>query len=179
MAVATPPEAERDDLTRIADALAGVFRAGHAARLHERAAEEAGVSVDRTGFVLLVKVMEEPARISRLADRIGLDISTTSRKVAELEAAGLVVRARTTPAMAGPRSSRPPRRATTWSAACGRPAGRAFGDMLAGWKDCRPRPPGRPARATRRRHQPPGRPRWLRSRSRRSRRRSTATARSW
>ena len=63
--------------------------------------------------------MEEPARISRLADRIGLDISTTSRKVAELEAAGLVVRGRTTRATAGPRSSRPPRRATTWSAACG------------------------------------------------------------
>jgi DNA-binding MarR family transcriptional regulator len=36
--------------------------------------------------------MREPARISQLADRIGLDVSTTSRKVAELETAGLVVR---------------------------------------------------------------------------------------
>ena len=83
---------QRDDLTRIGEALAGVFRAGHAARLHERVAEEAGVAVDRTGFVLLAKVMREPARISQLADRIGLDVSTTSRKVAELETAGLVVR---------------------------------------------------------------------------------------
>ena len=85
-------ETQRDDLTRIGEALAGVFRAGHAARLHERVAEEAGVAVDRTGFVLLVKAMREPARISQLADRIGLDVSTTSRKVAELETAGLVVR---------------------------------------------------------------------------------------
>ena len=83
---------QRDDLTRIGEALAGVFRAGHAARLHERVAEQAGVDLDRTGFVLLAKAMREPARISQLADRIGLDISTTSRKVAELEAAGLVVR---------------------------------------------------------------------------------------
>ena len=91
MTVADDPT-QRDDLTRIGEALAGVFRAGHAARLHERVAEEAGVAVDRTGFVLLAKAMREPARISQLADRIGLDVSTTSRKVAELETAGLVVR---------------------------------------------------------------------------------------
>src|SRR2546423_13189417 len=86
MALVDDP-AHRDDLTRIGEALAGVFRAGHAARLHERVAEEAGVAVDRTGFVLLAKAMRDPARISQLADRIGLDISTTSRKVAEVEAA--------------------------------------------------------------------------------------------
>ncbi len=81
-----------DDLARIGEALAGVFRAGHAARLHERVSDDAGVTVDRTGFVLLVKLMQGPARISQLAERIDLDVSTTSRKVAELEAAGLVAR---------------------------------------------------------------------------------------
>ncbi|HEY3765430.1 MAG TPA: MarR family transcriptional regulator [Gaiellales bacterium] len=81
-----------DDLARIGEALAGVFRAGHAARLHERVSDDAGVTVDRTGFVLLVKLMQGAARISQLAERIDLDVSTTSRKVAELEAAGLVAR---------------------------------------------------------------------------------------
>jgi DNA-binding MarR family transcriptional regulator len=126
--------AERDDLTRIADALAGVFRAGHAARLHERASEEAGISVDRTGFVLLVKVMEEPARISRLADRIGLDISTTSRKVAELEAAGLVVRAHD-PSDGRAALVSPTEKGDDLVARLRQARRRAFGDMLARWKD--------------------------------------------
>ena len=123
---------QRDDLTRIGEALAGVFRAGHAARLHERVAEEAGVAVDRTGFVLLAKAMREPARISQLADRIGLDISTTSRKVAELEAAGLIVRTH----------DPGDRRATVVSttapgdelvARVREARHRAFGQMLSGW----------------------------------------------
>jgi DNA-binding MarR family transcriptional regulator len=134
MAVVDHHQAERDDLTRIADALADVFRAGHAARLHERAAGEAGVSVDRTGFVLLVKVMEEPARISRLADRIGLDISTTSRKVAELEAAGLVVRAHD-PSDRRAAVVSPTAKGHDLVARLRRARRRAFGDMLAGWKD--------------------------------------------
>jgi DNA-binding MarR family transcriptional regulator len=123
---------QRDDLTRIGEALASVFRAGHAARLHERVAEEAGVAVDRTGFVLLAKAMREPARISQLAERIGLDISTTSRKVAELEAAGLVVRTHDP----GDR-----RAAVVSTTALGddlvarvrEARNRAFGQMLSGW----------------------------------------------
>ncbi len=124
--------ADRDDLTRIGDALAGVFRAGHAARLHERAAEEAGVSVDRTGFVLLVKVMEEPDRISRLADRIGLDISTTSRKVAELEAAGLVTRAHD-PSDGRVAVVSPTERGDDLVARLREARRRAFAEMLSGW----------------------------------------------
>jgi DNA-binding MarR family transcriptional regulator len=127
-------QAPPDDLTRIGDALAGVFRAGHAARLHERAADEAGVSVDRTGFVLLVKVMDEPARISRLAERIGLDISTTSRKVAELEAAGLVVRAHD-PADKRAAVVSPTAKADDLVGRLRNARRRAFGDMLSSWDD--------------------------------------------
>jgi DNA-binding MarR family transcriptional regulator len=124
---------ERDDLTRIGEALAGVFRAGHASRLHERVAEEAGVSVDRTGFVLLVKLEDAPARISQLAERIGLDVSTTSRKVAELEASGLVTRAH------DPEDRRaavvsPTPRAEDLVARLREARRRAFGQMLAGWE---------------------------------------------
>jgi DNA-binding MarR family transcriptional regulator len=121
-----------DDLTRIGEALAGVFRAGHAARLHERVAEEAGVTVDRTGFVLLAKAMREPARISQLAERIGLDVSTTSRKVAELEATGLVVRTH------DPGDRRAAVVSTTelgddLVARVREARNRAFGQMLSGW----------------------------------------------
>ena len=128
------PTKPADDLARIGEALAGVFRAGHASRLHERVAEEAGVAVDRTGFVLLVKLMQGPARISQLAERIDLDISTTSRKVAELEAAGLVVRT------LDPGDRRAAVVSTTASAddQVGRvreARNRAFGHMLAGWDD--------------------------------------------
>lgn len=131
MAVVDDP-ARRDDLTRIGEALAGVFRAGHAARLHERVSEQAGVAVDRTGFVVLAKAMREPARISQLADRIGLDISTTSRKVAELEAAGLVVRTH------DPGDRRAAVVSTTdrgeaLVARVREARNRAFGQMLAGW----------------------------------------------
>jgi DNA-binding MarR family transcriptional regulator len=126
--------ARRDDLARIGEALAGVFRAGHAARLHERVAEEAGVAVDRTGLVLLGKLMQAPGRISQLAERIGLDVSTTSRKVAELEAAGLVVRT------LDPGDRRAAVVSTTARAddLVGRvreARNRAFAHMLAGWDD--------------------------------------------
>ena len=128
------PARTTDDLTRIGEALAGVFRAGHAARLHERVSEEAGVAVDRTGFVLLVKLMQGPARISQLAERIDLDISTTSRKVAELEAAGLVART------LDPVDRRAALVSTTASADAlvsrlREARNRAFGHMLAGWDD--------------------------------------------
>ena len=111
-----------DDLARIGEALAGVFRAGHAARLHERVSEEAGVAVDG------------PARVSQLAERIDLDISTTSRKVAELEAAGLVART------LDPGDRRAALVSTTEraDALMGRlreARNRAFGHMLAAWDD--------------------------------------------
>lgn len=131
--MALPDDSPRpDDLTRIGEALAGVFRAGHAARLHERVAEEAGVTVDRTGFVLLAKAMREPARISQLAERIGLDVSTTSRKVAELEATGLVVRTH------DPGDRRAAVVSTTelgddLVARVREARNRAFGQMLSGW----------------------------------------------
>ncbi len=85
--------------------------------------------------MLLVKLMEGPARISQLADRIGLDVSTTSRKVAELEAAGLVARTLDPgdrrAALVSTTASAP----TPWSAACARPATAHSAHMLAGWDD--------------------------------------------
>ena len=117
---------------RIADAPAGVFRAGHAARLHERH-PQAGVDLDRTGFVMLGKVAHAGSiRVSDLAEQMGLDISTVSRKAQQLEAAGLVERTGG-PRIAGRRCSRSrwPASATTWG--CLRRAPRAIGELTADW----------------------------------------------
>jgi DNA-binding MarR family transcriptional regulator len=130
----TTETSDRDAVSRIGEALSGVFRAGHAARLHERVAEEAGVrALDRTGFVLLAKVVLEPARISQLAERIGLDISTTSRKVAELEAAGLVERTHD-PADRRAAVISPTARGDDLVARMRDARDRAFAQMLARWE---------------------------------------------
>lgn len=130
--MSTTPASVRAAERRIGEALSGVFRAGHASRFHERVADEAGVACDRTGFVLLAKVMDEPARISRLAERIGLDVSTTSRKVAELEAAGLVERT-LDPADRRAAVISPTALADDLVARMREARDRAFGQMLAGW----------------------------------------------
>jgi DNA-binding MarR family transcriptional regulator len=128
----TTGTSDRHAVGRIGEALSGVFRAGHAARLHERVAEEAGVVCDRTGFVLLAKVMAEPARVSQLAERIDLDISTASRKVAELEAAGLVERT-LDPADRRAAVISPTPLADDLVARMRKARDRAFGHMLAEW----------------------------------------------
>jgi DNA-binding MarR family transcriptional regulator len=86
-AVSTSP------LERIAESIAAAFRASRAARLHDRAAEQAGVPrLDRTAFALLRAIEAEPLRVSELAARLGLDASTVSRKVAALEQLDLIAR---------------------------------------------------------------------------------------
>lgn len=53
-----------------------------------------GLDLDRAAYVLLGRIAGEgPARLSTLADDVRLDLSTISRQVAALEAAGLVTRA--------------------------------------------------------------------------------------
>ncbi|SRR5579871_6850201 len=84
---------ETSPLERIAESIAAAFRASRAARLHDRAAEQAGMPrLDRTAFAILRKVETDPLRVSDLADRLGLDASTVSRKVATLEQLGLLAR---------------------------------------------------------------------------------------
>jgi DNA-binding MarR family transcriptional regulator len=52
-----------------------------------------GPSLDRGGYLLLAQLAAgAPQRLSALAEEAGLDLSTVSRQVAALEAAGLVSR---------------------------------------------------------------------------------------
>ncbi|HUZ83561.1 MAG TPA: MarR family transcriptional regulator [Gaiellales bacterium] len=83
----------QSSLERIAEAMVAAFRASRAARLHERAADQAGVRIDGTGFAILRRLGHAPRRVSDLAVDLGLDISTVSRNVAGLERSGLVDRA--------------------------------------------------------------------------------------
>ena len=124
-----------DDLERIGEGLANVFRAGHSGRFHARLAATAGVELDRTGFVMLGKVAHAGSiRVSDLAEQIGLDISTVSRKAQQLETAGLVERtenpddrraAMLSIAVAGKRTLGLMRRERS----------RAIGELTADWSD--------------------------------------------
>ena len=63
-------------------------------RLHERLLQLAGVRLDRAGATLLVKLStkDDPLRITDLAEMLGVDTPTVTRKVQQLERDGLVVR---------------------------------------------------------------------------------------
>jgi DNA-binding MarR family transcriptional regulator len=64
-------------------------------RLHERFSAAAGVDLEPSSFQLIRRLeLAEPIRMSDLAALMGLDLSTVSRQVALLEAAGLVGRSR-------------------------------------------------------------------------------------
>ena len=73
-------------------ALFAIFRGSQGTKLHRQASRAAGVELDRAGFGALVSLGDQHLRMSELATRQGLDISTVSRRVAQLEAAGLVER---------------------------------------------------------------------------------------
>lgn len=56
--------------------------------------EAVGAGIDFAAFPMLARIASwGPVRTSELAERVGLDISTVSRRSADLEAAGLVWRA--------------------------------------------------------------------------------------
>lgn len=77
------------DLT---DSLSRIVRGATLPRFTERVADEAGVHLDRSAYVLLVRLIERPWRVGELADQLCLDVSTVSRQVQALEDAGLARR---------------------------------------------------------------------------------------
>jgi DNA-binding MarR family transcriptional regulator len=87
---AASPDAAMTDIER---ALTRLIRRGNQPRVHERLAARAGVPLDRAAYAALCRVHEAgPLRLSELAARMGVDASTASRQVRQLERTGLVGR---------------------------------------------------------------------------------------
>jgi len=86
---ATVPE----PVGQIEQALGALLRLTRAPRFAETVRQRAGAEVDRAGYAVLVRVSElGPVRLSELAQYLGLDVSTVSRQVQQLEQRGLVDR---------------------------------------------------------------------------------------
>jgi DNA-binding MarR family transcriptional regulator len=80
---------------RILTSLSTIARATNQVRLHERLLAAAGVRLDRAGATLLTKLAlsdPEALRVTELAERLGVDTPTVTRKVQQLERLGFVVR---------------------------------------------------------------------------------------
>ena len=91
--VAAPLPAARH-LDRFDEALQTVARSIAQFRLHERILRLAGVRLDRSGSALLLKLSArgDSLRVTDLAEMLGVDIPTVTRKVQQLERDGMVVR---------------------------------------------------------------------------------------
>src|SRR5579863_587556 len=81
-----------DELRRVASSLTILSRSFTLARSHEQLLKEAGVRIDRAGSALLLKLRShgESARVSDLADLLGVDTPAVTRKVQQLERLGYV-----------------------------------------------------------------------------------------
>lgn len=74
------------------DALSRVVRFAGLPRFTEQVAARAGTHLDRSGYVLLARLADEPCRVGELAEHLWLDVSTVSRQVQALEERGLARR---------------------------------------------------------------------------------------
>jgi len=81
-------------LDRFDEALQTVARSITQVRLHERLLRLAGVRLDRAGATLLFKLSatDGSLRVTDLAEMLGVDTPTVTRKVQQLERDGMVVR---------------------------------------------------------------------------------------
>jgi len=79
---------------RFDEALQTVARSITQVRLHERLLRLAGVRLDRAGATLLFKLSAkgDALRVTDLAEILGVDTPTVTRKVQQLERDGMVVR---------------------------------------------------------------------------------------
>jgi DNA-binding MarR family transcriptional regulator len=90
---AGPAAGVPEPLPEIERAFSGIVRWGNLPRVRERFLSAAGMDLDRASYGVLIRLDEGgPIRLSDLAQRIGLDLSTASRQVHHLQIAGLVER---------------------------------------------------------------------------------------
>ncbi len=89
-----PPGRTDLPIDRFDEALQTVARSITQVRVHERLLRLAGVRLDRAGATLLFKLAAtgESLRVTDLAEVLGVDTPTVTRKVQQLERDGLVTR---------------------------------------------------------------------------------------
>jgi DNA-binding MarR family transcriptional regulator len=92
---ATRRRAEDAASERILAGLSVIARSVNQVRFHERLLHDAGVRVDRGGAALLSKLQasdDGSLRVTALAERLGIDTPTVTRKIQQLERLDLVAR---------------------------------------------------------------------------------------
>jgi DNA-binding MarR family transcriptional regulator len=83
---------EASPLVAVEASLRQLFRWGNLPRLRERLTSRAGVQLDKASNSLIAPLEQGSLRVSEIAQRSGVDISTASRQIVELERAGVVRR---------------------------------------------------------------------------------------
>ncbi|MGO9963096.1 MAG: MarR family winged helix-turn-helix transcriptional regulator [Acidimicrobiales bacterium] len=88
------PRSAQQSVDEIREAFWIVGRSMGQVRLHERLLRAAGVRIDRAGGALLYMLQAhgESVRVTGLADLLGVDAPTVTRKIQQLEREGLVSR---------------------------------------------------------------------------------------
>lgn len=81
------------DLIAIEEALGTIVRQSKSPRQHERIAELGAVSLETSLYPVLRRIGESAPRLTDLAEILGVEVSTVSRQVRQLEDLGLVDRA--------------------------------------------------------------------------------------
>src|SRR5690242_21831852 len=83
----------RDQVRALHEAMVDIVGVFNRPQADEMMVREAGISLDRALFPLLVVIERRgPIGVVDLADRVGRDYTTVSRQVAKLESLGLVER---------------------------------------------------------------------------------------
>jgi DNA-binding MarR family transcriptional regulator len=83
---------EKKPVQGLDKALRQLFRWGNLPRVRERLAARMGIEYDRASYSLIVPLEDGPLRISAVAERAGVDVSTASRQLIQLEREGVVRR---------------------------------------------------------------------------------------
>jgi DNA-binding MarR family transcriptional regulator len=118
-----------EEIRLLHGALADIHAVMNRPQRDEMMVKEAGISLDRALFPLLVGIARlGPIGVVDLADRVGRDYTTVSRQVARLQGLGLVER-QTAPAADPPSADRRVRRSVVT------PKGRAMTDAVDAARD--------------------------------------------
>jgi DNA-binding MarR family transcriptional regulator len=84
-----------EDIVRIQSSLQIMSQSMNQVRAHEHLLQAAGVRIDKAGIALLFKLQrhgDSALRVTDLAELLGVDPPTVTRKVQQLERLGFVVR---------------------------------------------------------------------------------------